>query len=132
MRRNSRLLYPRPLWGPLFPATVGADMAKVEDYLTFFPTARRVPLQFSGAVSLLVRVSSQIGSRNDWIRAGVLAQVLRGLPTGDANSQVRRIYLDDGFFKFDGDGFNFYFEFWPQVWLKDYRLEIWAQRTPAQ
>lgn len=131
MGYQSRLRYPPLLLGPLPAATVTADIVKVEDYLTFYPVARRVPLLFTESVSLLVRVSSQIGARNGWIYAGVLAQVLRGLPTGETNSQVRRVYLDSAFFNFEADGFSFYFEFWPPIWMNDYRLEIWVKQTPV-
>ena len=131
MRESSQLIYPSRLFGSLPLRTVETDIQKVENYRTFSPRARRIPLRFNQPVSLLVRVYSDIGRRKDWIRAGSLAQVLAGLP-GDPKKAVKRLYLDEAFFTFEGGGYDFYFEFWPKKWITDYRLEVWAQLDPGR
>ncbi|MEN8444827.1 MAG: hypothetical protein ABG776_07435 [Cyanobacteria bacterium J06555_13] len=83
----------------------------------------------SQSARLLVKVSSDIGAQKGWRRAGSLAQVLVGLPTGDPKKSVQRLYLDEVFIELDGRGYGYYLEFWPVCWLADYHLEIWAQQA---
>lgn len=123
---SRRLLYPRSLYRSPRSISLSQSLSKVADFRTLRPQAYRIPLLFDGSINLLVSVSSRVGSRKNWIRAGCLAQVLSGVP-GDPKKQVSRLYLDERFLEFQGSGHKFYFEFWPYRWLTDYRLEIWAQ-----
>ena len=126
-----RLLYPEEGFPPDVVVPLTADMAQVEDFYTDIPMGYRVPRLFEQAARVLVKVSSDIGAQKGWRRAGSLAQVLVGLPIGDAKKAVQRLYLDEGFMELDGRGYAYYLEFWPVCWLTDYHLEIWVQRALA-
>ncbi|MBE9064147.1 hypothetical protein [cf. Phormidesmis sp. LEGE 11477] len=105
-------------------------LSKVHDWRTLRCVGRRIPLLFPQPSQFLIRVTSRIGESKNWIRAGVLAQVLVGLP-GDPKKDTKRLYLDENFERFDGSGYSYYLEFWPYRWLSDYRLEVWAQLQPT-
>jgi hypothetical protein len=128
---TSKLLYPEPLGWPLPEVELNASMQKIDEFGTALPMAYRVPLLFNQPARLVVRVSSMIGTDRGWLRAGSLAQVLAELP-GDPKKTVKRLYLDEGFFEFDGSGVPFYLEFWPYRWISDYYFELWAQLAPRQ
>jgi hypothetical protein len=121
----SKLLYPEPLSMALIPLALSASLSKVHVFGTSIPMAHRVPLLFETPARVQVRVSSLIGADRGWVRAGSLAQVLYGLD-GDPKKEVSRVFLDEGFYEFDGAGFSYYLEFWPYRWLTDYLFEVWA------
>jgi hypothetical protein len=110
-------------------ARVNAQLSKIYDFRAARAVARRVPLLFDEQITLIVRVSSNIATNRGWIRAGSLAQCLKVSP-GDPKKEVNHLYFDESYFSLDGGGLQFYLEFWPYKWLSDYRLEIWAQRSP--
>lgn len=81
-------------------------------------------------IRVLVRVSSRIGTKKNWIRAGVIAQiVVCGPGAGAATKFVRRLYLNATLLQLEGAGYPFYIEFWAYKWLSDYHLEVWAQQA---
>lgn len=86
----------------------------------------QVPLLFTGPARVMLKVESNIGMENNWLSAGVFAQLLYGLP-GDPKYRTERLYLDEAFFVLDGGGYPYYLEFWAVRWLSDYFLEVWAQ-----
>lgn len=108
-----------------------ATLEKIEDYRTLSNVARRVPVSFNQPGLVVVRVSSTIGKKEGWLRAGKLAQCLQNLP-GNPKKSVNQIFFDDAVFVFDGAGYPYFFEFWPYKWLTDYRLEIWVQLPKNQ
>ena len=126
----SRLLYPAPLsdsFPPLTPIVLSESLQSIHSFGTAEPLGHRVPFIFEEPARIVVRVESVIGEQRGWIRAGNIAQCLSGLP-GDPKKDVKQLYIDEGFFEFDGSGYPFYLEFWSYRWLSDYYLQIWAQR----
>lgn len=123
-----RLLYPTELIGSLPLREPPETLSKLHDYSTTISIAHRVPIRFNAPIDLVIRVSSLIGARKRWVRAGYMAQLLYKLP-GEPKNHVSRLYLDERFFQFEAIGHSFYFEFWPYVWITDYRIEVWVRRT---
>ncbi len=129
MRFYGPLLYPSRIIGPLRSASLTTNFLKVYDWRTNFAMGRRIPLRFEVPIQILIRVSSRIGARRGWNRAGYLAQIIDLLP-GDPKGQISRLYFDDKFLSLNGNGNPFWLEFWAHSWLTDYRIELWAKLDP--
>ncbi len=128
--RYGPVLYPSSYFG-VFTSTLLSDT--FERLTTYYTNAARGKLftfELSLSASVLVKISSRIGADRGWKRAGYFVQSLRGTPIASPRKQVERVYLDNQYFSFTGDGFSYYFEFWPHTWLTDYQIEIWAKQLP--
>ncbi len=130
MISSRRLLYPDPYTGGLPDVELSSTLEKVHEFGTAIPAAHRIPLIFSKPASVIIKIDSVIGAEKDWLRAGSLAQVLTALE--QPKKKVSRLYLDEAFLELDGSGYSYFLEFWPNKWLADYYLEVWARLTPAR
>ena len=80
---------------------------------------------------LLIKVSSNIANTKGWYRAGYLAHILQGAPILAPISNVERVYFGQQHIAFPWTGLGYYLEFWPHVWISDYRVEVWAREAVA-
>lgn len=108
------------------PVILPVSFERVYNFGTSAATGHRVQLRFDEPARILVTIESAIATRRRWRRAGILAQVLHGLP-GQPKKDVRRVYIDSTVFELDGGGEPYILEFWSLVWISDYYLEIFAQ-----
>ena len=89
--------------------------------------AHRFRFELDQPAQLLVKIDSTIAQRKGWYRAGYLATILRGTPIANPVADVERLYFGQQSLSIVWTGQSYYLEFWPHLWILDYRIEIWAR-----
>ena len=91
--------------------------------------AHRFRFELDQPAQLLVKVDSTIAQRKGRYRAGYLATVLRGTPITNPVANVERLYFGQQSLSSPWTGHGYYLEFWPHLWISDYRIELWASEV---
>ena len=89
----------------------------------------RFGFRLAQSADVLVQISSSIASSNNWHRAGYLASLLFNAPIAEPVQEVERIYFGQQHLSISYTGLDHYFEFWPHLWITDYRIELWAKEA---
>lgn len=126
MRSYGPLVYPGNRVAPLRSVVLSERFTQIYDQRSYAALGRRVPVSFDSDIQLLIKITSRIAEARGWIRAGIVAQVY-DLSVEKPKGIVERVYVDKRLFVVNSNDASFYLEFWPHVWLSDYRLELWAR-----
>ncbi|MFG6101668.1 hypothetical protein U2F10_05410 [Leptothoe sp. EHU-05/26/07-4] len=88
----------------------------------------RFAFKLNQSADVLVKVTSVIANQKGWHRAGYLANLLTGGPIREPIQAVERLYFGQQHISIAYTGLEHYLEFWPHVWITDYRIELWAKQ----
>ena len=102
---------------------------RLETKHTLSHQAHRFRFELQQPSQLLIKVSSNVATAKGWHRAGYLAHRLRGTPVTSPVADVEPVYFDPQYISFPWSGLAYYLEFWPHVWISDYRIDLWARET---
>lgn len=89
----------------------------------------RFGFRLNQPVDLLVKITSTLATQKGWYRAGYLANIITGAPISEPVQDVERIYFGQQHLSIPYTGLDHYFEFWPHLWIADYRIELWAKQA---
>lgn len=89
----------------------------------------RFSFRLNQPADVLVKITSSIAHQKGWYRAGYLANLLTGGPIAEPVRAVERLYFGQQHLSIPYTGLDHYFEFWPHVWITDYRIELWAKKA---
>ena len=92
--------------------------------------AHRFRFELKQPSQLLITVSSTIATTRGWHRAGYLAHILYRAPITNPIADVERLYIGQQYIAFPWTGLGYFLEFWPHVWISDYRIEVWGREVP--
>ncbi len=106
-----------------------SEFRQLESKHTLSHQAHRFRFELEQPSQLLITVSSNIATTKGWYRAGYLAHVLRGAPVSNPIADVERLYFGQQYIAFPWTGLGYFLEFWPHVWISDYRIEVWAREV---
>ncbi|MDV3350746.1 hypothetical protein QGP82_18705 [Leptothoe sp. LEGE 181152] len=87
----------------------------------------RFSFRLNQSADVLVKITSVIANQKGWHRAGYLANLLTGGPIRESVQAVERLYFGQQHVSIAYTGLEHYLEFWPHVWITDYRIELWAK-----
>lgn len=119
--------YPSRYYGAFAAFTLSHRFSRLARYTTHSSKGKLFAFELLGTTNVIVKITSRIGAERGWRRAGYFVQFLLDTPISNPHKQIERVYLDTHYFSFSGDGFPYYFEFWPHIWIADYQIEIWVK-----
>ena len=108
-----------------------SEFKRLDTKQTLTHQAYRFRFELGQPAQLLIAVSSKIATTKGWHRAGYLAHILQGTPIANPVASVERLYFGQQYLALPWSGLAYYLEFWPHVWISDYRIDIWAREAIA-
>ena len=91
--------------------------------------AHRFRFELTQPSQLLITIESKAAKAKGWHRAGYLAHILRGTPVLNPVADVERLYFGPQYLTVPWSGLGYYLEFWPHLWIPDYRVDVWAREA---
>ena len=115
----------------LFPQALSDQYRQLEVKRVTSNEGCRFNFCLTQSADVLVQITSEAASQKQWHRAGYLAAVLTGGPIADPIQTVERVFFGQQHLAIVHTGLDYYFEFWPHLWITDFQVELWAKQVKA-